>query len=597
MTPFRRCISMLRYGFFTCLMLVGMMYAAFLVYLWRHPPESVPATTPKIRHVPREVERHLGFVTTERASSFTRFVKEKPPEVVRIGCFGDSFTYCAEVGEQSDYPSMLQQLFRDHGHDRVEVLNFGVNAYGFNQTYLMWDKVARGFDLDYVVLGPAGFQTSRMNSFSYSEQFEAAHSRFVLDGDDVRLVEPVGMTPRQRVAAWRRFIPPLRYLRYERTTPLILKALLPSGRDFPVNPFYYYKGSLDDEAGALIRRLVGKILDTGIPVIALHDGDHLTQWLGDMERANLMLVDDCIHGMGNRFPYFMRFGHLGPSMNRLLAQILYTLLTGGTHDRLPVVVEDQILRSGVPGAKPLWEYSEVGIGWRDRILGRFVGFDASTISPVPVNFSGKGVAALLSLPSINTSLVESLWLPFEGICREGGKVELEVAFPSHVVHFQYGVVTHVAGGVLFCLVPGADWRIRQGVEIWPSIFQRDNDFFQMIELFSHEVPAGLTMRFQDRVVATADMTFKGPEPEPPYRTIYRALLQPAQGTCIRLFAAREGKLEPADMGERGEWDLMLKDDEAGWSRFPIATWRREWIPFPGTRGVIPSIAPAVHTER
>jgi len=50
---------------------------------------------------------------------------------LRLACFGDSFTFCDEVSDESAWPAMLE---RDE--PRLEALNFGVPAYGTDQALL-----------------------------------------------------------------------------------------------------------------------------------------------------------------------------------------------------------------------------------------------------------------------------------------------------------------------------------------------------------------------------------------------------------------------------------------------------------------------------
>ena len=52
----------------------------------------------------------LGWLFTDKQSSFVRFPIEKPVGVIRVGAIGDSFTYGDEVGKKSDYPSQLHSV-------------------------------------------------------------------------------------------------------------------------------------------------------------------------------------------------------------------------------------------------------------------------------------------------------------------------------------------------------------------------------------------------------------------------------------------------------------------------------------------------------
>jgi hypothetical protein len=72
-----------------------------------------------------------------------------PPEgVVRIASFGDSFTHGAEVGNEDTWQHQLETMT-----EGVEVLNFGVNAYGVDQAYLRYRRDAVRYAPHIVLIG------------------------------------------------------------------------------------------------------------------------------------------------------------------------------------------------------------------------------------------------------------------------------------------------------------------------------------------------------------------------------------------------------------------------------------------------------------
>lgn len=58
-----------------------------------------------------------------------------PPYVVRLACFGDSFTFGDEVKDEWTYEALLESL-----DPRVQALNFGVPAYGTDQALLRFER-------------------------------------------------------------------------------------------------------------------------------------------------------------------------------------------------------------------------------------------------------------------------------------------------------------------------------------------------------------------------------------------------------------------------------------------------------------------------
>jgi hypothetical protein len=72
-----------------------------------------------------------------------------PPEgVVRIASFGDSFTHGAEVGNEDTWQHQLETMT-----EGVEVLNFGVDAYGVDQAYLRYRRDAVRYAPHIVLIG------------------------------------------------------------------------------------------------------------------------------------------------------------------------------------------------------------------------------------------------------------------------------------------------------------------------------------------------------------------------------------------------------------------------------------------------------------
>ncbi len=72
------------------------------------------------------------------ANSYTLVDRQKTPGAMRIGVFGCSFVMGSEAAAGQDFPSHLQRLFDQHSDQKVEVVNFGVGAFGVQQLYLLW---------------------------------------------------------------------------------------------------------------------------------------------------------------------------------------------------------------------------------------------------------------------------------------------------------------------------------------------------------------------------------------------------------------------------------------------------------------------------
>ena len=93
----------------------------------------------------------LGFRDLER-------VTNKPPNVSRIAILGDSFVEALQVDFSKTAGQLLENklnkdLFNKNSEfQKFEVLNFGIGAYGIDQTLLAYLYYARKFNLDYVFM-------------------------------------------------------------------------------------------------------------------------------------------------------------------------------------------------------------------------------------------------------------------------------------------------------------------------------------------------------------------------------------------------------------------------------------------------------------
>jgi len=79
-------------------------------------------------------------------------VLEKPEGVYRIAVLGDSMTVAFEVPFEQSFVQVLQKRLGRLRQRRVEVLNFGVRAYGTLQEWMTFNMHARAYKPDLVVL-------------------------------------------------------------------------------------------------------------------------------------------------------------------------------------------------------------------------------------------------------------------------------------------------------------------------------------------------------------------------------------------------------------------------------------------------------------
>jgi len=142
-------------------------------------------------------------------------------DVIRIALFGDSFTEGADVEIDETWAHILNQCLTERGYN-VEILNFGVRAYGIDQAYLLYQASGVSFEPDIVLFGfhPSDIHRN-MTAFRPLVGGTLAFSkpRFILqDGDLTLLNQPA--------------IPP--------------EDLIPIYEDFEAHPFFQYEILYDE---------------------------------------------------------------------------------------------------------------------------------------------------------------------------------------------------------------------------------------------------------------------------------------------------------------------------------------------------------------
>jgi hypothetical protein len=113
---------------------------------------------PKIRSLQHNHEYRMTIRINSRGLRDREFSFDKPPRTIRVGAFGDSFTFGEGVESEQTYPKLLEQLF---AHDarftsagwRVEVLNFGIGKTGTSHQLAWYRKEGVRYHLDVVMLG------------------------------------------------------------------------------------------------------------------------------------------------------------------------------------------------------------------------------------------------------------------------------------------------------------------------------------------------------------------------------------------------------------------------------------------------------------
>ncbi len=128
----------------------------------------------------------------------------QPEGTFRIAVFGDSFTAGDDVSNAQTWAHHLEETLNQRLSYRVEVLNFGVSAYGADQAYLRWREYGQSFKPDMVIWGFQAENAQRnLNIFRPLYPYNTpplSKPRFVLNDDASLSLINVPVLPPDTVA-------------------------------------------------------------------------------------------------------------------------------------------------------------------------------------------------------------------------------------------------------------------------------------------------------------------------------------------------------------------------------------------------------------
>lgn len=132
------------------------------------------------------VDDDLGWVKPMRTPGERS--KNKKKDTIRIVTFGDSFTYGDEADIEETWPLILENMLAE-----IEVLNFGVSAYGLDQAYLRYLREGKEYEHDIVIIGfileDADRHVDSFRPFKMGDTgIPFAKPRFILDNEELSLI-------------------------------------------------------------------------------------------------------------------------------------------------------------------------------------------------------------------------------------------------------------------------------------------------------------------------------------------------------------------------------------------------------------------------
>ncbi len=417
-------------------------------------PRSVPLQ--KAKYVEPEVMKRLGKANGKKQSSFFNFPKGKADGMVRLCTFGDSYAEGDEVDEVHDYPRLLQNLFVEHGMGNVEVVNFGISGYGFHQSYMLWDAVARDFGCDAHLFGPRGFHPLRDTTFGaiYHWSPYYLHGRYVLENGDAKLIEILGDTYGERFDYHFAFFPRWRYLRYTRNPPMFLKALIPKGRDL-TNPFYYDRRDMYEEGRELQSVLLARMAPEASTIFVGHHRQDVVETAVGVGAPNLGAAHfpEMLH-----FPYIAPKSHAGTWGNQLLARFHFAQLTGRTEGQV-TVLDTTDLDWNEHGAaagrrRSMESYSKVDIQVGGVPAGHFVvPSEWAQVPPMKAD-------ALLAINGEAESVLDCTFFPLDFELQPYMEAVLRVEGSGPAKDYSLGKVAVLGGGLNFGLVQARGFEFK-----------------------------------------------------------------------------------------------------------------------------------------
>jgi hypothetical protein len=128
--------------------------------------------------------------------------------VIRIGVFGDSYSFGVDAPYKESWPYLLQIKLNDAGY-KTEVINFGVPAYGMDQAYLRYVTKGKLYNLDIVIFGlnpeNANRNVNILSPFYFGTSFPFSKPRFVVNNKTLALINSPTQKPSDLLETFKRF--------------------------------------------------------------------------------------------------------------------------------------------------------------------------------------------------------------------------------------------------------------------------------------------------------------------------------------------------------------------------------------------------------
>jgi hypothetical protein len=390
--------------------------------------------------------------------SFLERPLRKAAGVVRVGLFGGSRAVCGGGAgkEKFTYPDFLKEKFKKAGIDTVEIINFGVGGYGMAQEYMLWKFLGQAYDLDYAIF--AIHDLSEIRDLSFKTPYRPMHARFILAHDQLVFVPVIGLTRDEACEIYYRLPPPWRYLRYDKTMPLWLKAFLPESLHDRVNPFYYKSRAQGrGEWLSISAALLKEISPQTKQVIVLVKEENVGNFRSAVKCPNVHFFAPKANQSLISFPYLSDWAHPNALGNELIAEELFSYLTGKESWSSSLLKVAPCLRSlkgsASPFTLPLSEYDALSFRAGQRLVAGLFRYQAREPldGPPAKFFADKGkIESFVMLSSRDSRSFGFLPLTFALKDQETVFISFKIKgharkIPCGTVHAPSGIVGEIEG--------------------------------------------------------------------------------------------------------------------------------------------------------
>ena len=323
--------------FFSSLFCGFFISGAYIYYLYKYP--KFPDTDHLLTYYSKDFLLKTGAFLNppdKRIQHFLNFSALKKKNTIRIGAFGDSFTFGNEVNKNASYPHQLQQLFKKRfPNKKIEILNFGTPGGGLQEQFFLWDKYSKSYGIDYILFGPRGFYSDRNLTFrrNWDETyFMYPSERFVLSNKELKQVSITGDSLQERYRNYYKLIPSWTALRYDKAPFQIWGLFSPHLKYLP-NPFYYTKLSDQEESDRINTLLLERIKKRySKKILFFTDDESLFKnysFVGQGYNLNFIKQTENI--------FYKMFDHKSSLGNESFANIYFNALIGKNQFTLPVI--------------------------------------------------------------------------------------------------------------------------------------------------------------------------------------------------------------------------------------------------------------------